>query len=340
MDDQGHFQDLPVADILFLGIVCVDISSCTATPKSLTDASGNTGKSWLPFLQYLDSLSLEQRPAALVLECVANLGQKRTLAGHVEKGTLVANEALRERGYVGQWRKVSATNYFLPQSRPRVWALFLKVHGGVGPKATMAREKDLSKALNIIQSSQTHAHESLRRILDRSPMPRTDRRSKPARGGQAWRTTQGPSFQSKHGLSDAEVCDGQAEFEKATAEVLLPREQAAVWLELCRLRKKGRLPNWKEGVLVSDCGSSVGWLTVAKDLFPCIRPGNSYLVLDQGQPRIAQGPLCLALQGIGPGEANAFELLSEEDGLLRQLAGNAFSANICLVFLVAALLSL
>ena len=36
-DGQGSFQDLPVADILFLGIVCVDISACSSTPKSLED---------------------------------------------------------------------------------------------------------------------------------------------------------------------------------------------------------------------------------------------------------------------------------------------------------------
>ena len=74
-------------------------------------------------------------------------------------------------------------------------------------------------------------------------------------------------------------------------------------------------------------------------MFPCVRPGNTYLVLEHGQPKLAHGPLCLAMQGIGKDEAEAFELLLEEDGLLRQLAGNAFCANICLVFLIAALLS-
>ena len=131
---------------------------------------------------------------------------------------------------------------------------------------------------------------------------------------------------------------GQDEFLKTTANVLLPRQQAAVWLELCRLRKQGRVPDWKKGILVSDCGSSVGWLCVAKDMFPCIRPGNSYLVLEEGRPKLAHGPLCLAMQGIGMIEADAFGLLLEEDGLLRKLAGNACCANICLVFLVTALL--
>ena len=76
------------------------------------------------------------------------------------------------------------------------------------------------------------------------------------------------------------------------------------------------------------------------EMFPCIRPGNSYLVFDQGAPKLAQGTLCLALQGIGPDEANSLELLQEEDCLLRQLAGNGCCANRGLVFLLAAVLSL
>ena len=69
-----------------------------------------------------------------------------------------------------------------------------------------------------------------------------------------------PNFQSKHRLSDEEVRNGQDEFRKHTDDVLLPREQAAVWLELCRLRKKGKIPNWKAGLLVSDwlqCGTAI-----------------------------------------------------------------------------------
>ena len=73
-------------------------------------------------------------------------------------------------------------------------------------------------------------------------------------------------------------------------------------------------------------------------MFPCLLPEKRYLVSEQGKLKIAQGPLCLAMQGVGTDEANAFDLLLEEDGFLRQLAGNAFCANICLVFLVAALL--
>ena len=57
---------------------------------------------------------------------------------------------------------------------------------------------------------------------------------------------------------------------------------------------------------------------------PCLRPGNSYLILEQREAKLAKGQLSLALQGIGTEEAKAFSLLLEEDGWWRQLAGNAF----------------
>ena len=167
--DGGNVQDLPVADPLFVGIVCVDISRCSSTPKSLTDASGSSGKSWLDFLKYVDLLTFEERPTTITLECVENLSNNRTVQGHREKGTIIVIEALRERGYVGQWRKVSATRFVLPQSRPRVWALFLKVSRGLGPKAIREHERELDQAFDFISKSQTMSHEALHRILDRYP---------------------------------------------------------------------------------------------------------------------------------------------------------------------------
>ena len=61
------------------------------------------------------------------------------------------------------------------------------------------------------------------------------------------------------------------------------------------------------------------------------------MILEQGEAKLAKHPLCLALQGIGTAEAEAFSLLMEEDGLLCQLVGNPFfCANVCLVFLIMA----
>ena len=54
-----------------------------------------------------------------------------------------------------------------------------------------------------------------------------------------------------------------------------------------------------------------GWLCVARDMCPCLRPGNSYLSLEQGGAKLVKGPLCLVVQGIGTEEAEAFSLLLE-----------------------------
>ena len=94
---------------------------------------------------------------------------------------------------------------------------------------------------------------------------------------------------------------------------------------------------WQSEVLVLECGPSVGWMSVARGLFPCVTPSKKYLLLSHGQPRVADGSLCLAVQGIGPWEADAFNLNAEAEVLQRDLAGNAFSANVCFAFLVAAL---
>ena len=95
-DGQDNPRDLPIADHLFMGIVCVDISAETSTPKSLTDETGATGQCWLGFLAYLDLLHFEERPLTIVLECVQKLDHNRSVQGRIEKGTLLAIEALKE----------------------------------------------------------------------------------------------------------------------------------------------------------------------------------------------------------------------------------------------------
>ncbi|MFM7989988.1 MAG: DNA cytosine methyltransferase, partial [Candidatus Fonsibacter sp.] len=71
-------------------------------------------------LAYLDKLSPEDRPKVIVLECVANLGNNRQIKGRTEKGTALVVEALKERGYIGEWKIISATHFGPPQRRPRV----------------------------------------------------------------------------------------------------------------------------------------------------------------------------------------------------------------------------
>ena len=140
-------------------------------------------------------------------------------------------------------------------------------------------------------------------------------------------------------LQQKDIFVGRDEFLQATTHIILFWEQGIVWSELCRLRERGRISNWKADLFVTDCGSSVGWLSIGDGIFPCLRPGNKYILLQHGVPKIAHGLECLAVQCICPHEVNAFKFRSEDDALLQGLAGNVLSANITLTFLVASFLA-
>ena len=363
-DDRGKPVEQPKADLLFLGIVCVDISGLSSTPKSLTNPEGSSGRSWLHCLDYLRSLEFERRPKAIVLECVENLDNVRTLRnGDKEKGTLIVEQALQKEGYAGGWVKISATRFYLPQKRPRAWGLFLqKKHHG--PQGFEERAKDVAGAFEILRGSELPNHEPLTKILARAPeataaataaaaaedAPTRQQSQKKRKnhtasrsGPEKWRKTHA-EFAQKYKLDSDFTSKGETTFMKATAKlsILVPRAQAAVWLHMCKWRKKklGRDWSWQDNLLVMDCGSSIHWMSVAEGMFPCIRPTNQYLILDHGEAKVADGNLCLALQGIGTKEAAAFKLGQESDSLKRDLAGNAFCANICCAMMVAALLTM
>ena len=74
--------------------------------------------------------------------------------------------------------------------------------GALGPKAIREHGRELDQAFDFISKSHTMSHEALNRILDRSPLPYARNPKVPAKRGQgqAWKTTQGPNFQAKHGL--------------------------------------------------------------------------------------------------------------------------------------------
>jgi hypothetical protein len=63
-----------------------------------------------------------------------------------------------------------------------------------------------------------------------------------------------------------------------------------------------------------------------------------YLILERGKARLASGFVALAMQGIQRKEISAFELAEEDDKLMRDLAGNAFTANIIAALLLAGML--
>lgn len=354
VDATGKPRELPQADILFMGIVCVDISPLTSKPKSLTDSSGQSGQSWEGLISYLDLCTYENRPSILILECVANLGNKRAVDPTIT-GTQQACKQLRELGYVGEWRKLSPQSFYLPQSRSRVWALFHKCHGH-GPHADAQAQQAQAQAHDIIRRCQLPTHEPLVDVLRRARRsaassssssqqePAKSSASSPPRKRQ--RTgTKWPQkhqiFMDKHELKQADVKGaGHDAFMDSTKHHFTTQQAQAMWLHIILMQKRRRLHSWQSSVLVADCGSSVGWLKVSSCLFPCVRPRMKYAVIDHGAVHIASGAEVLAVQGVQHEEMKAFNMAMESEGALHDFAGNAFTANICCAYLIAALLSL
>jgi hypothetical protein len=70
----------------------------------------------------------------------------------------------------------------------------------------------------------------------------------------------------------------------------------------------------------------------------CVYVGLAPSIIVTGTARLASGFVVLAVQGIQRKEIQAFGLATEEDKLMRDLAGNAFTSNIIAAFLLAGML--
>ena len=80
----------------------------------------DSGRSLREMIQYLESISFEDRPEGIILECVLRPSQKRKKGlPKPEVGTELVSAALRNLGYVGSWEPEDAIKAYLPQSRPR-----------------------------------------------------------------------------------------------------------------------------------------------------------------------------------------------------------------------------
>ncbi len=88
-------------------------------------------------------------------------------------------------------------------------------------------------------------------------------------------------------------------------------------------------------LLIAPSGFGIGWGLIRSGNFPCVTPGMQYVLLDNGKARLACGLTMMALQGIQGKEVKSFRLDLEKDKLLRNLAGNAFTANIIAAYLLA-----
>jgi site-specific DNA-cytosine methylase len=321
-------------------IECDDISSLSVTPRSVLDPTGRSGTSFLQFKSYLESVKFEDRPKVLMIECVENLGKKRAaLAG--EKGTKVVTESLHEFGYVGSWQVLNAKHFFLPQSRPRVYGIFLK-QKGFGAKGVAEQQHNVNRIWSLVARCQTKpATEPLKDLLARCSEPSQATVAKPkASTGTRW-IKRHEGFKLKHQLSEQDLAatDIQSFEEAAMAIGLTTREINASACSLARSKKKGKLTNWQSLTLVGNLGDSVDRL-VFKPIAPCITPTQKYLWLINGKPELKLQPaVYFTLQGLGPVEQEWFQLQELPLAKAQDLAGNAFAANVCCAVMLAILVN-
>jgi hypothetical protein len=206
-----------------------------------------------------------------------------------------------------------------------------------------------------------HPHEALREVLNRceeTPKPTaTSKRSRPtpdqsagtskpddapkaalAKQKQAKWRGQNEKWARAKGLT-AEDRRGIEDFRGTMATILLEREVEALWLKLCWL-KKAKGFDWRSGEVVATVGASVAYMSIRRNVFPCVTPGMAYSILRNGTPKGVDAIMLLAMQGVQIKEVTQFNFHKEREPLLRNLSGNAFTANILAAFLLAGLYSL
>ena len=143
-------ESMPALSLAIVGVECDDISCQTSSPKSILDAKGHSGSSFLQFHEFIQRLEWSQRPVGIMWECVKNLDSHRKTVN--EKGTEVIKDLMRKQGYVSSFQAafpesfvqqveacgscllqrpalevVNTKHFALPHSRNRVYGISLKM---------------------------------------------------------------------------------------------------------------------------------------------------------------------------------------------------------------------
>ena len=338
---KGQEVERPLCKILVCGIVCVDISGLTRTPKPVS-GHGKSGMALQGLLQSVRAMRFDDRPDLICLECVARLGQQRHVDPDNRTGTKYVTDELGKLGYVGDWCLVRPRDFFLPQSRPRVYSIHLK-RADFDEASKTARQKDIENAFHILKRMQTTAAEKLEAVLERVPVSKPQ--SKASKRGTSGQTRtdakssnrKWPSAHDKyaeqHGFMPSDR-QPPADFVSAIGHLMSPRAMDSSWLKLSVACKKAK-KDWKDVLAVLPHCFSISFASVRPDIFPCVTPSHKYVILQKGQARMANGLSILAVQGVQQEEVRSFQLEEEDDALLCDLGGNAFTANIIVAFVIA-----
>ncbi len=273
----------------------------------------------------------------------------RRVEGEDARGVNHVVEQMDALGYTGDWKIVSAEDFYLPQHRPRVWMLFVlrPEASETGRQRTL---KVLQEASAVLEQVQTKTTEGLAKVLARLGGKAAAKRDGSSKTGAKTHpkpisegtTTKNEAFKVKHDLSEHDL-RGWETFQAKVGHLLNPRALESFFLNLCMRRKKDGWNFLSDDrlILTGTPGQSVEWLTLMRDRFPAVTPHGPFVVLRAKEAFIATGWVILAMQGIQQAEAKYLKLkdMPVADPLLHDLGGNGFTANVCVGYILAALAS-
>ena len=216
-----------------------------------------------------------------------------------------------------------------------------------GPNPLQAegkRREDVSRAHSIVKRLRVPKHEPLQTVVGRVGIA-------PA-AAETKAKTQPPPNMNLDWTTSGKVRKCMKVLKITPEDLLASEDLKAFWTEagtllsqscqrhslmrLASLRKKGKVPDWRETVLVFNADESGHRLGVGIMRFLCVQPKRLHVIALNGKMVKADGKVCLAMQGTQSKELHAFPPLSKQTSKRQQdWAGNAFTANTCAAYILA-----
>ncbi|CAL1127973.1 unnamed protein product [Cladocopium goreaui] len=302
-------------DLGFVGYPCVDLSSLNVGQGQFMDTSTATGKGYANMLKLVDRC--DDHLLFLGVENSGNMWRKRKQDAF-RRPIEIQDAAFRQRGFATASHRVSSYEFGPPQSRQRSWSLYFKSRSADGNASRIF----LSFKCNVMPISQILAEGH-----------KTDR-SWPMRpkGGTKWMGQ----------FEQLSSCLDQARLQRKISEVvtrklpLTSRELHVVALAAYQL--EGRGVDLEKNTVVIQVDQNFGRSHRADArVAPCIIPKGKYVVTGSHWRLLGTREKCF-LQGVGPAEIEGYGMekcLSPVQ--LSDMAGNAFTAQICLAAFLTAL---
>ena len=109
-------------------------------------------------------LDADELPRAFIIECVANLGHQRKVDKEMLKGTQTVTKDMEACGYHGEFRRVDPRQFALPQSRNRVYAIFIL--GGIRAEQRQSAQAKAAMAMSFLNKSRAACIEDAMKVRD------------------------------------------------------------------------------------------------------------------------------------------------------------------------------